>query len=113
MTLLNKFALFQTGISLSSKLTDCIDDSAIDTADFNTVKIILYKPDGTRIDLAATLVDDPDNTGEKFITYTENTTGGSFVSILDITGYYEYTGYVKKNDNAEFESPNRTGFWVT
>jgi len=101
------FALDHLGAKFQVKLTDCVSGDDIDTSDVAASFIVFYKPDGTRFEKTATLVED---NGDFFITYTN--TDPETESILDLIGSWEYAGKVKLNTNDEFQTSGRFVFWV-
>lgn len=104
------FDLNHLGAKFQVKLTDCISGGPIDTSDVEEQFIVFYKPDGTRFEKTATLVEDPLYSGFFFITY-ENTTPET-ESILDLIANWEYAGKVRLTDNDEFQTSQRFVFWV-
>jgi len=108
--MVNNFTLNHLGAKFQVKLTDCIDDSDIDTSNVTAQFIVFYKPDGTRFEKIATLVEDPPSSGEFFVTYTNTTPETE--SILDVPGPWKYSGKVKLSDNDEFETSEALIFWV-
>ena len=105
------FALDHLGAKFQVKLVDCVSDVNIDTADVVEQFIVFYKPDGTRFEKTATLVEEPAASGDFFITYTN--TSPETVSILDLIGSWEYAGKVKLNTDDEFQTSERFVFWVS
>ena len=105
------FALNHFGAKFQVKLTDCVDDSNFDTSDVAEQFIVFYKPDGTRFEKTATLVEDPPSSGDFFITYTN--TAPETESILDLIGNWNYAGKVKLNTNDEFSTSEKFVFWVS
>lgn len=104
------FALNHFGAKFQVKLTDCVSGVDIDTSDVAEQFIVFYKPDGTRFEKTATLVEEPASSGFFFITYTN--TDPETESILDLVGNWEYAGKVKLNNNDEFQTSDRFLFWV-
>jgi len=105
------FALDHLGAKFQVKLTDCVSGANIDTSDVVEQFIVFYKPDGTRFEKTATLVEDPVSSGNFFITYTN--TSPEIVSILDLIGNWEYAGKVKLTSSDEFQTSERFVFWVS
>lgn len=104
------FALDHLGAKFQVKLVDCVTDANIDTSDVAEQFIVFYKPDGTRFEKTAILVEEPAASGDFFVTY-ENTTPET-ESILDLVGNWEYAGKVKLNNDNEFQTSERFLFWV-
>lgn len=104
------FALDHLGAKFQVKLTDCVSGVNIDTADVVEQFIVFYKPNGTKFEKTATLVEEPPSSGNFFITYTNTTPETE--SILDLIGSWEYAGKVKLNDDDEFQTSQRFVFWV-
>lgn len=104
------FALNHFGAKFQVKLVDCVTDVNIDIANVAEQFIVFYKPDGTRFEKTATLVEEPAASGNFFITYTNTTPETE--SILDLAGNWEYAGKVKLNTNDEFQTSERFVFWV-
>ena len=103
------FALDHFGATFQVKLTDCVSGDNIDTADVVEQFIVFYKPDGTRFEKTATLIEDPIASGNFFITYTNTTPETE--SILDLSSW-EYAGKVKLTNDDEFQTSERFVFWV-
>ena len=104
------FALDHLGAKFQVKLVDCVSGVNIDITDVVEQFIVFYKPDGTRFEKTATLVEEPAASGEFFITYTN--TSPETVSILDLIGNWAYAGKVKLNTDDEFQTSQRFVFWV-
>lgn len=104
------FALDHLGAKFQVKLVDCVSDANIDTADIAEQFIVFYKPDGTRFEKTATLVEEPAASGDFFITYAN--TSPETASILDLIGNWSYAGKVKLNTDDEFQTSERFVFWV-
>ena len=104
------FALDHLGVKFQVKITDCVSGDDIDTADVVEQFIVFYKPDGTRFEKTATLVEEPAASGDFFITYTN--TLPETESILDLIGSWEYAGKVKLSTDNEFQTSERFVFWV-
>lgn len=104
------FALDHFGAKFQVKLVDCVTDVNIDVSLVTEQFIVFYKPDGTRFEKTATLVEDPPSSGDFFITY-ENTAPDT-ESILDLVANWEYAGKVKLNNDNEFQTSERFLFWV-
>ncbi len=105
------FALNHFGARFQVKLVDCVDDTNLDVSNVVEQFIVFYKPDGTRFEKSAILIEEPAASGNFFITYT-NTTPET-TSILDLVGNWEYAGKVKLNSNDEFQTSERFVFWVS
>jgi len=105
------FALDHLGAKFQVKLVDCVTDVNIDVSLVTEQFIVFYKPDGTKFEKTATLVEEPAASGNFFITYT-NTTPET-VSILDLIGSWEYAGKVKLSTDDEFQTSERFVFWVS
>jgi len=106
------FALNHFGATFQVKLVDCVSNANIDQNDFEDQFIIFYKPDGTRFEKTAQLVEFPPSTGNFFVTYT-NSDLVDTESILDLIGKWEYSAKVTINSNTdEFETSERFVFWV-
>lgn len=104
------FALDHFGAKFQVKLVDCVDDSNINTSDVAEQFIVFYKPNGTRFEKTATLVEDPPSSGNFFVTYTN--TDPETASILDLIGSWEYAAKVKLDNSDEFQTSERFVFWV-
>jgi len=104
------FALNHFGAQFQVKLLDCISDTDFDIVDVAEQFIVFYKPDGTRFEKTATLVENPPSSANFFITYTN--TDPETESILDLVANWEYAGKVKLNNNDEFQTSERFVFWV-
>ena len=104
------FALNHLGAKFQVKLVDCVTDNNINTSDVAEQFIVFYKPDGTRFEKTATLVEEPLASGNFFITYTN--TNPETESILDLIGNWQYAGKVKLNSDDEFQTSQRFVFWV-
>lgn len=103
------FALNHLGAKFQVKLVDCVSNANIDTANVIEQFIVFTKPDGTKIEKVATLVDE---SGEDFITYTN--TLPETESILDLIGNWNYAGKVKiETSNDEFSTSEKFVFWVS
>ncbi len=105
------FALDHLGAKFEVKLVDCVTSVNIDISLVTEQFIVFYKPDGTKFEKTATLVEDPPSGGDFFITYTN--TSPETESILDLIGNWEYAGKVKLSTNDEFQSSERFVFWVS
>jgi len=105
------FALDHLGAKFQVKLVDCVSDDNIDVSNVVEQFIVFYKPDGTRFEKTATLVEEPAASGNFFITYTNTTPETE--SILDLIGSWEYAGKVKLSTNDEFQTSERFVFWVS
>jgi len=103
------FALDHLGAKFQVKLTDCVSGDDIDTTNVSEQFIVFYKPDGTRFEKTAELLEEPLSSGNNFVTYTNT---GPEESILDLIGSWEYAGKVKLDNNDEFETSERFVFWV-
>lgn len=101
------FALNHLGVTFRAKLVDCVSGKNINLGTVAEQFIVFYKPDGTRFEKTATIVNLDAN---DFISYTNTTPETE--SILDLIGKWEYAGKVKLDDGDEFESPERFVFWV-
>ena len=104
------FALDHFGAKFQVKLVDCVTDVNIDVSLVVEQFIVFYKPDGTRFEKIATLVEEPVSSGSFFITYTN--TAPEILSILDLIGSWEYAGKVKLSTDDEFQTSERFVFWV-
>ncbi len=81
-----------------------------DTNSISTVTIEFTKPDGTTLSKDATLITDPDNTGEFLIQYRNIPPE---TSILDLSGQWEYAGGAILDDGgSNFTTSETTVFWV-
>ena len=109
------FALDHLGAKFQVKLTDCVDDSDIDTADVDEQFIVFYKPDGTSFEKAALLIEEPAASGDFFITYINGNDGTppETETILDLIGKWEFNAKVKLTNNDEFQTSERSVFWVS
>jgi len=105
------FSLNHLGAKFQVKLVDCVTDVNIDVSLVTEQFIVFYKPDGTRFEKTATLIEDPEFSGNFFITYTNTTPETE--SILDLIGSWEYAGKVKLSTSDEFETSERFVFWVS
>ena len=105
------FDLNHLGAQFQVKLTDCVDDSDLDTADVIEQFIVFYKPDGTSFEKTATLIEEPAASGDFFITYTNTTPETE--SILDLIGKWEFAGKVKLVNDDTFQTSQRSIFWVS
>jgi len=105
------FALDHLGAKFQVKLVDCVTDVNIDVSLVVEQFIVFYKPDGTRFEKTATLVEEPAASGDFFITYT-NTTPETESILDDNTNNWEYAGKVKLSTNDEFQTSQRFVFWV-
>ena len=106
----DRYSLDQLGVLFQVKLIDCLSDTPFDVSDVSAVSIVFYKPDGTRFEKPATLVEDPDNLSEFFIQY-HNTTPED--SILDLRGAWEYAGAAVLSTSDNLQTSQRKVFWVT
>ncbi|KKN75408.1 hypothetical protein LCGC14_0380290 [marine sediment metagenome] len=77
------FGLNHLGATFQVKLTDCLDDSDVDTTDITSQFIVFYKPDGTNFEKAATLIADPENPSQA-LTIT-NIVGNGVDGIVTVT----------------------------
>jgi len=105
------FDLDHLGAQFQVKLVDCVSGDDIDVSSVVEQFIVFYKPDGTRFEKTATLVEEPESSGEFFITYVNTTPETE--SILDLVGNWEYAGKVKLVNNDEFQTSERFVFWVS
>lgn len=105
------FALNHFGAKFQVKLTDCASGANIDTSDVVEQFIVFYKPNGTRFEKTATLVEEPPSSGDFFITYTNS--DPETESILDLVSNWEFAGKVKLSTNDEFQTSERFVFWVS
>jgi len=105
------FALDHLGGKFQVKLVDCVTEVNIDISDVVEQFIVFYKPDGTRFEKTATLIEEPPSSGNFFITYTN--TSPETESILDLIGNWQYAGKVKLTTNDEFQTSERFVFWVS
>lgn len=108
------FALDHLGAKFQVKLTDCVDNSNLDVSSVTEQFIIFTKPDGTKIEKVATLVEEPAASGNFFITYINGNEGtpSETVSILDLIGNWSYSGKVKLSNNDSFSTSQQFIFWV-
>ena len=104
------FDLDHLGAQFQVKLVDCVSGNNIDIATVVEQIIVFYKPDGTRFEKTATLIEEPAASGDFFITYTNTTPETE--SILDQVGDWTYAGKVKLVNNDEFQTSERFVFWV-
>ncbi len=102
------FTLNQEGAVFKVKVSDCTSNTAIDQANISDQRIIFYKPDGTRIEKAATLVVDPQIPAEAFVQYQEPTG----TTILDQIGDWEYDAEITLIPGNDVETSQRRVFWV-
>jgi len=105
------FALDHLGAKFQVKLVDCVTDVNIDVSSVVEQFIVFYKPDGTRFEKTATLVEEPAASEDFFVTYTNTTPETE--SILDLIGSWEYAGKVKLSNDDEFQTSERFVFWVS
>lgn len=105
------FALDHLGAKFQVKLVDCVTDDNIDVSLVVEQFIVFYKPDGTRFEKTATLLEEPPSSGDFFITYTNTTPETE--SILDLINSWEYAGKVKLSTDDEFQTSGRFVFWVS
>ena len=85
-----------SGVKLRVLIKDCITDKNV-SLDSKIKKIILYLPDGTRLEKRA-IIDTEDN--KDYISWVDP----DFV--FDKVGYWGYAGF------ADIESPTKSIFWV-
>ncbi len=104
------FALDHFGVKFQVKLTDCVSGDDIDISNVTEQYIVFYKPDGTKFEKTATITEEPESSGDFFVTYTN--TQPETQSILDLVGDWEYTGKIKTSTINEFQASNRFVFWV-
>lgn len=102
-------ALDQLGVKFKVKVQDCVTDTPFDENDIIDQFIVFYKPNGTRFVKQAVLVADPLNAGTSFVQY-QNTTPE--VSILDLTGFWEYAAQIELNSTDTAQTSQRQVFWV-
>jgi len=105
------FALDHLGAKFQVKLTDCVTDNNIDVSTVVEQFIVFYKPNGTSFEKVATLPQEPEASGNFFITYTN--TAPEVTSILDLIGNWEFAGKVKLSNDDSFQSSERFVFWVS
>lgn len=103
------FSLNQQGALFKVKVTDCTTNTAITPADISDQKIIIYKPDGTRIVKQAVLVVDPLIPAESFVQYQEPL-GTSLLD--DKTTNWEYAGEITLIPGNLVETSQKKIFWV-
>ena len=100
------FRLDDLGITWRVKLVDCKLDMDFDVSDVEDQFIIFIKPDGTRLEEQAILVEDPISSGIFYIQFSNVTT-----SILDLVGNWSYAGKVILDSGSIFTSSSVI-FWV-
>ena len=79
------------------------------TSSIDTVTIEFTKPDGSKLSKDADLITDPDDPTQKLIQYRNIPPEAS---ILDLRGEWEYGGGAVLVDGSNFETSERTVFWV-
>lgn len=79
------------------------------TSSIDTVTIEFTKPDGSKLSKDADLITDPDDPTQKLIQYRNIPPEAS---ILDLRGEWEYGGGAVLVDTSNFETTERTVFWV-
>ena len=108
----NRYSRGVIGVEWSGILED-ISDPANPTdqsiQNYSEILVFFKKPDGTILELEGTdnFADD-DETNDMEIVYTDT----SSPSILDTTGWWEYTIGVKFSNGIYIKSPYWQGFWV-
>lgn len=105
------FALNFLGAEWEVKLVDCMNDMNFDISDVIDQQIIFYKPDGTRLEKQAQLIEDPNDPNNHFITFVN--TAPDTKSILDLVGKWEFSGMVQLSSNDSFQASQRSIFWVS
>lgn len=105
----DKFVLDQQDGQWRVKLEDCQTDTIFNLSDVNEVFITFYKPDGIKFVKDAELIEDTDNEGEFFITYTNS---APEISILDLIGFWQYQGSFTLIDTAFVATSQRANFRV-
>ncbi len=105
------FSLDHLGAKFQVKLTDCVSDENINISLVVEQFIVFYKPDGTRFEKTATLIEEPVASDDFFITYTN--TDPETESILNLVGKWEFAGKVKLNTDDQFQTSQRFVFWVS
>lgn len=100
------FRLNNLGILFRVKLVDCKLDEDFDTDNVVDQFIIFEKPDGTKLVMPATLVEDPNGSGIFFIEFID--TNG----ILDLIGNWSYTGKIITTSPAQELTSASVIFWV-
>ncbi len=106
----DKFSLDQQDVQWKVKLLDCQTDTVYSLTDIEDVFITFYKPDGIKFSEEGSLVEDlPDNPGEFNIVYTNAAPSDS---ILDLVGFWQYTGSFTLTDTANVATSQRANFRV-
>ncbi len=105
----NRWALNYLGGTFAVKLTDCITDADISTANISSQFIVFRKPDGTTFEKTATLEEFPASSGKFFITYVNESPEES---ILDLIGNWEYGARVVTTDAIDHPTAKNIVFWV-
>ena len=100
------FRLGDLGITFRVKLVDCALDMDFDVSTVVDQFIIFKKPDGTKLEKQAILVEDPISSGIFFLQFTNIT-----LSILDLIGNWSYAGKVITDSGNVFTSASVL-FWV-
>jgi len=103
------FTLDQLGTLFKVKLTNCISNQVVTTANIASQSILFTKPDGIKFTKAATLEDDLDNPPEKFIQYRNIPPEDS---IFDLIGDWTYQGAGVLIDGSNFRTSERKIIWV-
>lgn len=88
-----------------------MNDMNFDISDVIDQQIIFYKPDGTRLEKQAQLIEDPNDPNNHFITFVN--TAPDTKSILDLVGKWEFSGMVQLSSNDSFQASQRSIFWVS
>lgn len=107
MAILHK--LNQEGVKFKVKVTDCVSDTAFNSADIIDQFIVFRKDNGVIFEKQAVLVADPQNPGEDFVQY-QNTTPEE--SILDRTGQWEYSAKIQITSLDTAQTSQAQVFWV-
>lgn len=104
------YALNHKGAEFSGRLENVNsgDDQSLSQND--GVFVILTKPDGTRLTLAAQIDDDNADLSDGADIIWRDTADGP--SVLDRAGWWEYTVAASFSDGRYLESPYGEGFWV-
>jgi len=104
------YALNHKGAEFSGRLEnlDTGDDQSLSGSD--GVFVILVKPDGTRVTQDAQINDDNSDLSDGADIIWRDTADGP--SVLDQTGWWEFTVAARYSDGRYLESPYREGFWV-
>lgn len=103
------YTLNQLGTTWKAKVTNCISNQPVTTTNIASQSIVFTKPNGVKIVKEATLEDDPENIGEKFIQYRNIPPE---ISILDLIGHWTYQGAGVLIDGSNFRTSERKIFWA-